>query len=211
MQTVTAIIPAYNEADRIIYTINHVEPFVDEIIVIDDASTDGTGNIARKEGAKVLTQTKNRGYISAIKYGFKEACGEIAVIIDADGEFPAQEIPNLIKPIINGHADMVQGHRNYIPRLSEKILTWLAQTKTNVGDSGTGFRAIKTKLAQSLDIKGVCICGVFSLEVVAKGGRITEIPITLKEINKSRKIAWFHFQQFFYLLPWLLKNFDKQT
>jgi len=211
MPIVTAVIPAYNEADRIVHTLNQVKPFVDEIIVVDDASTDSTGDLARKHGAKVFTQTKNKGYISAIKCGFKEACGDIVITIDADGEFSAQEIPNLLKPIIDGSADMVQGHRSITPRPSERVLTWLAQRKINVGDSGTGLRAIRTQLAKSLEIKGACICGVFSLEVASKGGRIVEIPITLQKINKSRKIAWFHFRQFFYLLPWLYKDFDKKS
>lgn len=127
MPTVTAIIPAFNEAKRIINTLNQVKPFVDEIIFIDDASTDKTGEIAGKEGAKVLTQTKNKGYIDAIKYGFREASGDIALLIDADGELSPQKIPDLIEPIIDGLADMVQGHRNIIPGPSERILTWLAK------------------------------------------------------------------------------------
>ena len=102
---------------------------------------------------------------------------------------------------------MVQGQRNTIPRPSERFLTWLAQRKTYVGDSGTGMRAIRSDLAKSLEIRGACICGVLSMEVASKGGRIVEIPISLQIINKSRKIAWFHFKQLFYLLPWLLKKF----
>lgn len=129
MTRVTAIIPAYNEANRIINTLNKVKPFVDEIIVVDDASTHRTGDIAPKQDVKVLTQTKNKGYIAAIKYGFREAHGDIVVLIDADGEFRAKEIPALIKPIIKGHADMVQGHRDIIPRPSERVLSWLAQKK----------------------------------------------------------------------------------
>ncbi|MFX1487201.1 MAG: glycosyltransferase family 2 protein [Promethearchaeota archaeon] len=211
MSTVTAVIPAYNEANRIVQTLNQVKPFVDEIIVVDDASTDSTGDLARNSGANVLTQPKNKGYINAIKYGFKEASGEIVITLDADGEFSAQEVPDLLKPLIDGYADMVQGHRNIIPRPSERVLTWLAQKKAPVGDSGTGLRAIRTHLARSLEIKGACICGVFSLEVVSKGGRIVEIPITLQKINKPRKIAWFHFRQFFYLLPWLFIKFDKKA
>ena len=207
MPIVTAVIPAYNEADRILHTVNQVTPFVDEIIVVDDASTDRTGNLARKRGVKVLTQTKNKGYIDAIKYGFKEASGDIVITIDADGEFPAQEIPALLKPIIDGSADMVQGHRNITPRPSERFITWLAQRKTKVGDSGTGLRAIRTNIAKSLKIKGACICGVLSLEVASKGGRIIEIPIELQQIKKPRKIAWFHVKQFFYLFPWFFKRF----
>ena len=207
MPKLTAVIPAYNEANRIIDTLNKVNPFVDEIIVVDDASTDNTADIARQYGCKVFTQIKNKGYIDAIKYGFKEANGEVIITLDADGEFSAKEIPKLVKPIFDGRADMVQGHRDSIPRPSERVLTWLAQIKTDVGDSGTGLRAIRANLAKSLEINGACICGVFSLEVASKGGRIVEIPIVLQQIKKPRKIAWFHLRQLFYLLPWMFKKF----
>lgn len=205
--SITAVIPAYNESDRIDVTLQQLKPYVDEIIVIDDASEDSTAVIAKKYGAKVFSHSKRNGYISAIKKGFLEAHGRIVVTLDADGEFSAKDIPELIKPIIEDSADMVQGHRNITPRISERVLTWLAQLKTNVGDSGTGLRAIKTDLARSLQIKGICICGVLSLEVISKGGRIAEIPITLRNIKKPRRIAWFHLLQFFYLLPWLFKKF----
>jgi glycosyltransferase involved in cell wall biosynthesis len=210
MLKISAVIPAYNEANRIVRTLNQVRSFVDEIIVVDDASLDDTADLAMKAGATVFTQKSNQGYINAIKCGFKKANGEIVVTIDADGEFSANEIPNLIKPIIDGSADMVQGHRNNVPRPSERALTWLSMKKANVGDSGTGLRAIRTDLARSLEIKGVCICGVLSLEVASKGGRIVEIPIQLQQTNKPRKIAWFHVAQFFYLVPWLLKKYKKQ-
>ena len=210
MPKITAVIPAYNEADRINHTLDQVKPFVDEIIVVDDASTDSTAAVAKKHGAIVFTQKKNKGYIDAIKYGFRESTGDIVITLDADGEFLAEEIPNLVRPIITGDADMVQGHRNSIPRPSERILTWLAQTKINAGDSGTGLRAIRTNLAKSLEINGSCICGVLSLEVASKGGRIVETPVTLQQINKPRKIAWSHIKQFFYLLPWIFKKFEKQ-
>lgn len=101
---------------------------------------------------------------------------------------------------------MVQGHRDFIPRPSERVITWLAQRKANVGDSGTGLRALRTNLAKTLKINGMCICGVFSLEVASKGGRIVEIPITLQKIEKPRKVAWFHFRQLFFILPWLLRK-----
>ena len=207
MLKVSAVIPAYNEANRIVRTINQARPFVDEIIVIDDASTDRTASLAKEHGAIVFTQQKNKGYIDAIKYGFRKANGEVVITLDADGEFSAQDIPALLKPIIDGSADMVQGHRNIVPRPSERVLTWLSQRKFDTGDSGTGLRAIRTPLARSLQIKGACICGVFSLEAASKGARIAEIPITLQQTNKPRKIAWFHFRQFFYLLPWLFKKF----
>jgi glycosyltransferase involved in cell wall biosynthesis len=210
MSKLTAVVPAYNEANRIIDTLNKIRPLVDEIIVIDDASTDKTAELARLHGYTVYSQSKNKGYIDAIKYGFREASGEIIITLDADGEFSADEIPKLVQPIIDGHADMVQGHRDVIPRPSERIISWLAKLKANVGDSGTGMRAIRATLAKDLDIKGACICGVLTLEVISRGGRLVELPITLRKIEKPRQIAWFHFRQFFYLLPWILQKLDKK-
>ncbi len=205
MQKVSAVIPAYNEQNRIRDTLDAVKQYVDEIIVIDDASTDNTADMANVNGVRVVSQHRNMGYIKAIKRGFVEAKGDIVVILDADGEFSADKIPALIRPIKDGRADMVQGHRDYIPRYSERVLTWLAEKKASVGDSGTGLRALRRELALRLELKGSCICGVFALEVISKGGEIAEIPIKLEKIEKPRKIAWFHIQQFFYLLPWLLK------
>jgi glycosyltransferase involved in cell wall biosynthesis len=204
---VTAIIPAYNEGPRIGVTVRSVIPYVDEVLVVNDGSQDNTAQEAEEAGARVINQPQNSGYIPAIKRGFRDATGEIVVTIDADGEFPADDIPELIQPIIDGGADMVQGRRNIVPRPSERFLTFLAKLKAPVGDSGTGFRALKTSLARSLELKGACICGVFSLELIKKGGSIVEIPINLEQVDKPRRIAWYHVRQFFYLLPWLLTRF----
>lgn len=203
---VTAVIPAYNEESRIGETLTEVLQYVDEAIVIDDASSDRTAEVAKQAGAQVLHNETNRGYIYSIKKGFQQASNDIIVTIDADGELPAAKIPELVQPIINGEADMVQGRRDEVVRPSEKLLTRLAGMKGKVGDSGTGFRAIKKKLASRLQLKGNCICGIFSLEVLSMGGRIAEIPIRLHAIDKPRKIAWYHLGQLFYLLKFMLTH-----
>lgn len=205
--TVTAVMPAYNEAERIEDTIRSVAEYVDTVLVIDDASTDGTGQRAREAGATVLTQPSNQGYIAAIKRGFAAADTDVVVTIDADGELPADRIPALARPVCEGMADMVQGRRNRIARPSERFLTWLASWGGSVGDSGTGFRALRTDLAQSLELRGACICGIFSLEVLAHGGRITEVPVTLQTVEKPRGIAWYHLSQFFYVVAALVRRF----
>ncbi len=209
--SITAVIPARNEASRIASTLEQVKPFVDEIIVIDDDSHDATGEIARGCGARVLTQPVNKGYIEAIKLGFREAGSQIVVTLDADGEFPAESIPALVAPIIKGYADMVQGERNRIPRPSERLINRLAGLKGEVGDSGTGLRAIRRDLARELDLKGACICGIFALEVIARGGRIEQVPIILVDVDKPRAVAWFHLRQLFFLIPWLLPGLFRRS
>lgn len=204
---VTAVIPAHNEQSRIERTIRSVRNFVDEVLVIDDASSDDTAHVAAAAGAKVISLPQNVGYIGAIKTGFMHANGDIIVTIDADGEFSGDCIPPLLRPVIEGSAEMAQGHRNLQPRVSERILTWLAALRGPVGDSGTGLRAIRSELARALEIRGRCICGVLSLEALAKGARIAEVPVILQTTSKPRKIAWFHLSQFFLLLPWLFRKY----
>jgi glycosyltransferase involved in cell wall biosynthesis len=203
---VTAVIPAYNEADRVGETVRSVSKYVDTALVVDDASTDSTTEQAEKAGAAVITQEKNQGYIAAIKSGFQTADTEIVVTIDADGELPADQIPALVQPICKRKADMVQGHRNQIVRPSERFLTWLASWGGDVGDSGTGLRALRTELAEQLDLRGACICGVFSLEVLKRGGRIAEVPVHLRTVEKWRGIAWYHLRQFFYVAAALIRK-----
>ena len=195
----TAVMPAYNEARRIEKTVRRTRDYVDRVLVIDDASTDETAREARKAGADVLKQSSNSGYIAAIKRGFSEADTDIVVTVDADGELPVERVPNLVQPVCTGEADMVQGHRDHIVRPSEKLLTWLASFGGPVGDSGTGLRALRTNLAQTLDLHGACICGIFSLEVLRRGGKIEEVPIRLREVEKPRGGAWQHFAQVFYV------------
>ncbi len=101
---------------------------------------------------------------------------------------------------------MVQGNRGKIVRPSEQFLTWLAGWGGPVGDSGTGFRALRTDLAQTLDLDGKCICGIFSLEVLGRGGKIQEVPVRLNEIDKPRGIAWYHGTQVFYVVQALVRT-----
>ena len=200
--TVSAVMPAHNESGRIGGAVEAVRPFVDEVLVIDDGSTDETAREAAAAGARVLRQPENRGYIAAVKRGFAEARGDIVVTVDADGEMPVERIPDLVRPIAEGRGDMVQGRREKIVRPSEACLTRLAALKGPVGDSGTGFRALRADLARQLEIKGACICGVFALEVLYRGGRIVEVPIRLRHVDKPRRIAWYHARQLFYVLSW---------
>lgn len=209
---VTIVIPAYNEEQRIKRVINEVTPYADEILVIDDCSKDNTAQAAKEMNVRVLSHNVNKGHKEAIKTGFHAASHDIIVTIDADGEYPADQIPKLLQPLKNGIADVVTGKRQSIPRISEQILTHLARLRLNVSDTGSGLKALRANIAKQLELPGECICGIFLLEAARKGGgRIQEVTVKRRRIAKQKKPAWHHFLQFFYVLRELLLSLLPST
>lgn len=201
---VSVVVPAHNEAGRIGKVIKETKPHADEILVIDDQSTDNTTQVAEEAGARVIGNSLQKGYIGAIKTGFRSAKGDIILTMDGDGEHDPQDIPRLIKPIMEGKVDLVLGKRELVARPSERFISWLTKIKTGIEDSGTGFRALRRDLAVKLNLKGYCTCGIFALEAFHLGAKIIEIPIQLKEIDKSKASAWKHIPQTYYVAKWLL-------
>ncbi len=202
---VSVVIPAYNEASRIGSVVWAALQCADEVVVVDDGSSDETGQVAEAAGARVVRQA-NAGYIAAVKRGFREARRQVLVTMDADGEHRAEDIPRLVAPILLGEADLVLGTRAHIARASERFLNWLTNRRVPVRDSGTGFRALRRDLALQLQMKGRCICGVSVLEPAALGARIVEVPVELTRVEKPRRVAWYHILQLFYVLYWLARR-----
>ncbi len=205
LNTISAVIPAKNEERNIFWVVKETKKYVDEVLVIDDRSTDNTSEVAKSAGAKVI-QNEGKGYLEAIKAGFRKAEGDIVITLDGDGEHNPKEIPLLTSPILNGKADLVLGKRKNIERISEHVISFVTKLKTGVADSGTGFRAMKKELARKLNLRGRCICGISVLEAKQVGARITEIPITINRLEKKRKIAWGHIIQLFLVLRWMIKS-----
>lgn len=100
--TVSAVIPAYFEESTIGEVVKMTLPFVDEVLVVDDGSTDETTKNAVESGARVVRLEKNTGYLQALQRGLREARGDIIVTLDADGQHVPSEIHKLIEPIIKG-------------------------------------------------------------------------------------------------------------
>jgi polyprenyl-phospho-N-acetylgalactosaminyl synthase len=173
--------------------------------VVDDGSTDGTGEVARQSGARVIRREQG-GYIRAIKAGFAAATGDLVVTLDADGEHDPRDIPRLLAPLLKDQADLVLGRRPRIDRPSERLITWLVGWKVPVADSGCGFRAMRRSLALSLTFPGRCICGASVLEAHSLGARIVEVPIRLRTINKPRRPAWGHLHQLAVVLRLLIRG-----
>ena len=188
--------PARNEAARVGATVTELLLYVDEVVVVDDASDDATGEVAARAGAVVVRHERRLGYVGSIRHGFAVASGDVVVTVDADGEMPVERIADLVEPITAGEADMVQGHRSRVPRVSERLVTAVAALGGPVGDSGSGFRALRTGLARSLEIPGSCICGSMTLDALGRGARVVEVPIAARPVpGRPRRIAWNHVRQ----------------
>jgi glycosyltransferase involved in cell wall biosynthesis len=198
--SVSAVIPAYFEEKTIASVVERCLPYVDEVLVVNDGSTDDTSINATEAGARVIEQPHNMGVLKTIRRGMREATGDIIVTLDADGQHDPAEIPQLIKPIINGEADLVMGARPSFPYWSEWFLTWLTSQRVPVADAATGFRAIRREFAAEMEVYGECTCGTFVLEAARLGARVTSVHISIREREGERRIQTRHFRQFFIVL-----------
>ena len=113
---ISVVIPVFNEKDTISTLLDKVRatPLETEIIVVDDASTDGTRDVLAKEaerGVRVIYHEVNRGKGAALRTGFRHVTGDIVIVQDADLEYNPAEYPRLLEPILDGRADVVYGSR----------------------------------------------------------------------------------------------------
>ena len=168
--SISVIIPCFNEKNTIEDIISKVNktPFVKEIIIIDDASSDGTQlilNKLKKKNIKIFFNTKNYGKGYCLRKGIKEAKNDITIFQDADLEYDPAEYVELITPFNNSKTDVVYGSRflglkphyslYFWNIIANKIITWLSNylTKLNLTDVETCYKAIKTPILKSLTLK----------------------------------------------------------
>ena len=152
-EKITAVIPALNEEETISGVINGVKKHVDEVILVDDASTDETADIARRDGAIVVTHSQNQGYDRSINDGFALAAKRGAVIIltfDADGQHNPMDIPGIIRPILEGQADVVVGKRSCHTRITEYLFAFIAKIKADIEDPLCGLKAYHIKVYKDI-------------------------------------------------------------
>ena len=192
---ITIGIPAYNEEKNIAKIIVQLKKMADQIIVCDDGSTDSTSAIAESLGVIVINHPKNLGYGSAIKSIFlraKEINADILVTIDADGQHKIEDIKNVIKPIIDGHADISIGSRflkeddgvpNY-RKLGIKVITKVTNSSLSdkITDAQSGFRAYNKKVLQSLtpSDSGMGISTEILIKSSNLGLKIAEVPTEIQ-------------------------------
>lgn len=197
--SLSIVIPAYNEKATLAEVANRVLalPWVTELVVVDDDSSDGTGAVAAALAAadkrvKLVKHTRNRGKTAALQSGFARTTGDIVVVQDADLEYDPAEIQQLIAPIVEGYADVVYGSRFLVRKasrvlyfhhyLANKMLTFFSNTFTNLNitDIETGYKAFKGEMIRDMNI--VSSGFGFEVEVTAKvaklGARVYEVPIS---------------------------------
>jgi len=215
---VSIVIPCFNEsgtiADVIEQTLRVPLGCEREVVVVDDGSTDGSGDIIKAFAeAKLVAHETNRGKGAAIRTGIEAASGDILVIQDADMEYAPAFLPKLINPILEGEADVVLGSRflgqiggtSWSHALANRVLSWLASLLSGqpISDVMTGHKAFGLGLLKEMSLKS----REFEVEVelimraAKKGATILEIPISYVHRKTGvGKIGWRHGVASFFLL-----------
>ncbi|HLC63414.1 MAG TPA: glycosyltransferase family 2 protein [Candidatus Nanoarchaeia archaeon] len=199
-------IPAYNEESTIARTMEEIKQVMNplkysyEIQVVNDGSTDRTSDVAKKIGAKVISHKRNLGLARTFQTELENCLRKNADIIvhtDADGQYPASSIPELIMKIEQGY-DIVLGSRfisksGYKNELSRKLGNVIFAkvisklTKTKLTDTTTGFRAFTSEVASNIKFINTFTYTQEQIIKAAKQGfSIAEIPIQARETRKSK-------------------------
>ncbi len=213
---VSVVVPVYNEVNTLASVVNALRaiPIIKQIVLVDDHSTDGTSEIVdRFQDCDECTFVKihletNQGKGAALRAGFAAATGDIVIVQDADFEYDPQEIPKVIKPILDGKADVVYGSRfmggephrvlYYWHSVGNHFLTMLSNwfTNLNLTDMETCYKAFSrdalAKFASNLQQNRFGIEPEITSRVARAGLRIYEVGISYsgRTYAEGKKIGW---------------------
>ena len=209
-QEVSVIIPVYNEVNTILEVVRRVQgqPNVTEIIIVDDCSIDGTRELLKQTpstpGMKLLFHDKNMGKGAGIRTGVQAASKDIIIIQDADLEYNPSDFPTVLRPILDGVADVVYGsrflgiHRSFMLHhyLGNRFLSLVTNVLYNnmLTDMETGYKAFRAPILKGIKIRSNRFD--FEPEITAKvlkrGYRIYEVPIYYagRDYAEGKKITW---------------------
>jgi glycosyltransferase involved in cell wall biosynthesis len=206
----SVIMPVYNERETLSEILAQVRA-VDlekEIVVVDDGSTDGTRDVLREEGKKgdlkIIYHEANQGKGAAVRTGLEHASGDVIIIQDADLEYDPHEYPRLLKPILEGEAEVVYGSRSlvfketmfFLQALGNKVVTLVTNLLYGIAlsDMETCYKVFRAEVIKSIPLRSRRF--EFEPEITAKllrrGYRIHEVPISYKgrEYHEGKKLTW---------------------
>jgi hypothetical protein len=195
---IAILVPAYNEAENIGYVLDLMPSEVcgmpTAVLVVDDGSRDGTGDVAAEHGAAVARHVTNRGGGAALRTGYRlmvESGAEIVVTLDADGQHLPAEMERLVKPVLDGEVDVAHGSRvlgqadrNHFARelgivFFNRLVS--AITRTHVTDCSNGYRAVRTSVLPQLVLRQEQFhTSEFMIEAIKRGVPAKEVPITVE-------------------------------
>jgi glycosyltransferase involved in cell wall biosynthesis len=194
------VVPAYNEEHTVGDVIRRLKAILQkigvpsEIIVLDDHSRDRTVDVSLRQSVKVYSLNAHMGKGYALRAGFSKAKGDIIVTIDSDGSNSPEELPLLVKPVLENEADLVIGSRfsgkkptsgKRFNAAGVSIFNLLIRilTGASVSDSQSGYRAMKRKVLDGLRLKS----GTYEIEsemlvkIARKRFRIQEVPVSFEQ------------------------------
>jgi hypothetical protein len=196
---VAILVPAYNEAENIGVVLDQMPAEVcgvrTEVLVVDDGSRDGTGDVAAEHGAMVARHVTNRGGGAALRTGYRlmvESGAEIVVTLDADGQHLPSEMSRLVEPVLSGEVDVahgsrVLGHADRNTRARELGIVFFNRlvsfiTRTHVTDCSNGYRAVRTTVLPLLVLRQEQFhTSEFMIEAIKRGVPAKEVPITVEQ------------------------------
>ena len=211
--SLTVVIPCYNEINTVKDVVGRVlaVDIVDELIVVDDGSTDGTRDVLRAiesenhDKVTVLYHERNQGKGAALVTAFNASTCEVIIIQDADFEYDPREYPQLIKPIQEGVAMVVYGSRflggprkamNFWNMVANKGLTLITNILFNaiLSDMETCYKCFRREIVEDMQIqaRGFDFEPEFTAKVLRQGIRIVEVSISYygREYEEGKKIKW---------------------
>lgn len=194
---IAIVIPAYNEAESIAAVLERVPSEVcgveTEVLVVDDGSRDGTDERARTHGVAVARHVINRGGGAALRTGYRlmsDSGARIVVTLDADGQHRPEEMERLVKPVLEGQADIAHGSRvlgdaapNKFARelgivFFNRVVSFI--TRTKVSDCSNGYRAVRASVLPQLVLRQEQFhTSEFLIEAIKRGVPATEVPVTV--------------------------------